>query len=306
MTTLKLGTTSGGSEKLKLEYDYQPEAMGLESRGNLTQHIITHPGSSWTQTFTYDEISRLASATETSGFSRDYGYDQYGNRWVDSITDPAYPDTHEPSSSTNFSTATNRLTVASSTYDDAGNQTYFAPYSLTYDAENRIVIARQGTTILGAYLYDGGGRRVSKSWKPGEDPPIVTHYVYDIVGRNIAEYSSEPPETDETLWLFSDILGSVRAITGEKPPMDPAPVVECYDYLPFGRMLTDQDNGRSGPGCYPGSPATYTSAIDEKFHEVHKQIFCRSSSGGHLFREGSSAMDGRAECASRSTERRAS
>jgi RHS repeat-associated protein len=89
--------------------------------------------------------------------------------------------------------------------------------------------------------------------------------VYDIAGRNIAEYSSEPPESDETLWLFTDILGSVRAITGEKPEMDPAPVLECYDYLPFGRMLTGQDNGRSGPGCYPGSPAAYTSAADEKF-----------------------------------------
>jgi RHS repeat-associated protein len=264
-TTLKLGTTSGGSEKLKLEYDYQPEGMGLESNGNLTSHVITHPGSAWTQSFTYDEINRLASATETSGFSRDYGYDQYGNRWIASSTGPYHSDTHEPTSSTNFSTATNRLTVASSTYDDAGNQTYFAPYTLAFDAENRVVSAKEGATTRAVYLYDGDGRRVSKTWNPGGGPPEVTHYVYDIAGRNIAEYSSEPPETDETLWLFSDILGSVRAITGEKPEMDPAPVLECYDYLPFGRMLTDQDNGRSVPGCYPGSPATYTSAADEKF-----------------------------------------
>jgi RHS repeat-associated protein len=107
---------------------------------------------------------------------------------------------------------------------------------------------------------------VSKTWFPGGGTPAVTHYVYDIAGRNIAEYSSEPPASDGTFWLFADLLGSIRAVTGEKPPTESAPVLECYDYLPFGRMLTAQDNGRgTSASCYPGSPTGYTSVLDEKF-----------------------------------------
>ena len=117
----------------------------------------------------------METAAETSGFSRTYGYDAYGNRWVSASSGLYYTDTHEPTSSTNFSTATNRLTVASSTYDDAGNQTYFAPYALAFDAENRIVTAKEGATTRAVYLYDGDGRRVSKTWNPGGGPPEVTH-----------------------------------------------------------------------------------------------------------------------------------
>ena len=58
-----------------------------------------------------------------------------------------YTDTHEPKSSTNFSTATNRLTVASSIHAAAANQTCFARYMPAFDAENRIVTAKEGATI---------------------------------------------------------------------------------------------------------------------------------------------------------------
>jgi RHS repeat-associated protein len=60
---------------------------------------------------------------------------------------------------------------------------------------------------------------------------------------------------------ISDILGSVRAVTDNNGALK-----ECYDYLPFGRMLTSSDNGRSSAGCYPSAPAvSVNSRVSQKF-----------------------------------------
>src|SRR6267142_327831 len=65
--------------------------------------------------------------------------------------------------------------------------------------------------------------------------------------------------------MFGDMLGSVRAVTGEKPQTGTAPVVECYDYLPFGRLLSSTDNLRN-TGCYPANPDNQLSSrLPQKF-----------------------------------------
>jgi RHS repeat-associated protein len=49
--------------------------------------------------------------------------------------------------------------------------------------------------------------------------------------------------------MFTDMLGSVRAVTSNS-----GLVTECYDYLPFGRMLSASDNGRGSLGCFQTDP----------------------------------------------------
>ena len=61
--------------------------------------------------------------------------------------------------------------------------------------------------------------------------------------------------------MFTDLLGSVRAVTGEKPQSGTAPLTECYDYLPFGRILSSSDNNRN-TGCYPASPDFALSSVE--------------------------------------------
>jgi RHS repeat-associated protein len=63
--------------------------------------------------------------------------------------------------------------------------------------------------------------------------------------------------------MFTDLLGSVRAVTGEKPQSGSAPMTECYDYLPFGRMLSSSDNGRN-TGCYPANPDFALSSVESQ------------------------------------------
>src|SRR5207245_2800529 len=40
---------------------------------------------------------------------------------------------------------------------------------------------------------------------------------------------------------------------------------ECYDYLPFGRMLGSADNGRGSAGCYPNLGQPLSSRLPQKF-----------------------------------------
>jgi RHS repeat-associated protein len=113
----------------------------------------------------------------------------------------------------------------------------------------------------GSYVYDGNGRRVKKVWSPDGQPTVTTYYVYDALGQLATEISDQLPSNTGTLYSFTDMLGSVRAITSQGGLL-----TECYDYLPFGRMLSSSDNGRGDSGCYPADPDTQLSSREpQKF-----------------------------------------
>jgi RHS repeat-associated protein len=98
----------------------------------------------------------------------------------------------------------------------------------------------QRTTHTTNYSYDGEGRRVMKSTDSG--PKTV--YVYDAMGKLVAEYSEQAPDPQcTTCYLTADHLGSTRVIT------DPAGnCVSRYDYLPFGEEITTAN--RTSTSCY--------------------------------------------------------
>ena len=75
----------------------------------------------------------------------------------------------------------------------------------------------------------GNGRRVKKTWTPGGGAAQETYYVYDVAGNLAAEYGTESNPAAATVYTFTDMLGSVRAVTDAT-----GAVLECYDYLPFG------------------------------------------------------------------------
>ncbi len=268
-TRFKLGTSAGTiaspgtSERVELSYDYHD----IGNNGNLTGHTITRAGTSWTQDFTYDAANRLKTAGETGGYSRTFGYDQYGNRWLASNTGMTYAESHEPRRNV-FNAATNRrLVTPEIDYDAAGNQDKYSPWALGYDAENRMISITKLQSLPsvvvgeGTYTYDGEGRRVKKVWTPPGGAAEDTYYVYDIAGNLAAEYGTGTAPASGTAYPFTDMLGSVRAVTDAT-----GTVVECYDYLPFGRLLSASDNGRVTLGCHPSSPdASLDSKIAQKF-----------------------------------------
>jgi uncharacterized protein RhaS with RHS repeats len=117
---IQLGTTPGATNLLKLDYGYGT----TQNNGNVLSQAITVPnageaqnGFTANQIYTYDELNRLKSATETIGGNQSwiqtFTFDRYGNRRFDftnNNTSVPAPNCSEPVCNPTISTSNNRLT----------------------------------------------------------------------------------------------------------------------------------------------------------------------------------------------------
>ncbi|OYV98574.1 MAG: hypothetical protein B7X11_05915, partial [Acidobacteria bacterium 37-65-4] len=180
---------------------------GTNNNGNVMSQTISDPGLSLTQTYGYDGVNRLATASETNSWTETYGYDPYGNRT--SVTASQYLPTYSPAPS--ISSSTNRISDPNFSYDAAGNLTQapVAPggaiQTYAYDAENKLVNFNSG---VATYAYDGNGHRVQKTMGSA-----TTIYVYDVMGKLIAEYLNTMATGSGTKYITADNLGSTRLVT---------------------------------------------------------------------------------------------
>jgi YD repeat-containing protein len=225
-----LGTSSTDASVLQLDYAYGT----TNNNGNVLSQTIIAPGFSATQTYTYDPLNRLKTATEEGSWTQTYLYDQYGNRAVTGyVPNPALT----PQAVTDFNPATNRLT--NSSYDNAGNLTQDATGRIfDYDAENHQVTFNTGAAT---YAYDGDGRRVKTV--VGR---VTTVFVYNAFGQLVAEYAhAEQAAAGGTSYLTTDHLGSTRLVTDGGRQMKAR-----SDYLPFGEEISSAIGGRSAAAGY--------------------------------------------------------
>ena len=276
-TKYKVGTALGDNQLLELEYNFSGDA----NNGNLVSHVIRNnrfePVRTWSQKYSYDALNRIACVAEAANLPADpctdgdwrqvFGYDRYGNRWVSSAPGLTGTDVHEPTAGTNFDPNTNQLILQGSQYDPSGNQTVYTPYTLAYDAENRNVSVTSPSNGGGTFAYDGEGNRVRKTWT-NSSGTTTTYYFRNALGQLAVEYSSESSPNPGRVYVHTDMLGSTRLITGDKPvnwPSSTASIIECYDYVPFGRMLNSGDSLRN-TGCYPSNPDyEISSRLPHKF-----------------------------------------
>jgi RHS repeat-associated protein len=210
-----------------------------DNNGNLRATMLgygtggTTTSINFNETFTYDGVNRLTGVTDDGGWSRTFGYDQYGNMWVPSTTGiPLQGGT--VATVNNYDAASNRINGAS--YDAAGNLTSFTGSALTYDAENRITSATQSGIGSMFYYYDGAGRRVQEVSTYSTEKV----FVYDVFGQLSAEYSvgmPAPPCT--TCYIATDHLGSTRLVTDQS-----GNTVGRHDFLPFGEEIAANSGGR--------------------------------------------------------------
>ena len=214
----------------------------FQSNGNIQTQTITRASlGTWTQTYGYDGVSRLISASEsgTGSWSENYNYDYAGNRWV---SNPLISTLETPAAQSWYSASTNQIPAWS--YDPSGNIIGMGSglsRNFEYDAENRQVSAtinNQGTT----YQYDGLGQRVQRVTASG-----TSTYLYDAFGNLATESTTIPQNISGTIYLTADHVGSTRLITDSG-----ANVKKCSDYLPFGQEIPIGGSpGRSG--CYGSS-----------------------------------------------------
>lgn len=253
-------TSVGVGNSFSAMFSYPLTANNGNLTGQTINRTIAGTASTLGQSYTYDGVNRLLSATETGGaspeWSQAYGYDQFGNRWV-SAGEILSPFT--PQASTNFDGANH---LKGFQYDSDGQMTVQGAYQFAYDAEGRM----QSGSINAAttnYVYDADGRRVMKQ-APGGN----TVYVYDASGLLTAEYSANPPaELCSTCYVTVDPLGSTRLVTDGSGNS-----IGCHDFLPFGEEIPAGLGGRAG-NCWNALDITQKFTSKERDSETGLDFF---------------------------------
>jgi len=152
--------------------------------------LTDHANSSQVQTFGYDWLDRLTSAsTNAAGagqYNHTYSYDAIGN--LTNYNGNAY---------TYSASQPHAVTAAygnAYSYDANGNQTSRAiggvTYALDFDYQNRLTKFKQGTTVIGEFVYDVDGVRVV-----GTVNGVTTVYidgVYEYQGGASTSYYAGP------------------------------------------------------------------------------------------------------------------
>ncbi len=257
ITQIGLGSTDNAQDLLKLEYDYTTPST-TNNNGSLRKQTITvttvggTSGFTATQTYTYDDLNRIQSATETIGetetWKQTFLIDRYGNRRFDTNNNntTTLGSCSEAICNPTISTATNRFTTTGYEYDANGNVTKDAQdQRFGYDSENHQIAFfyanNSGSVPDATYQYDGEGKRVKKI-----SDLETTVFVYNASGQLVAEYSTQISETPQVSYLTTDHLGSPRVITDQD-----GNVTNRKDYTAFGEENFTEERtsglGYSGP-----------------------------------------------------------
>ena len=237
-----LGGSAGDTSLLKIEYGY---GTATANNGSLMQQKITIPGAAnqIIQNYTYDNLNRLSTATETVNsaqqWKQTFSYDRFGNRRFDAANTTTLGSCSQAICNPNINLAKNQLSTSDGySFDAEGNLTGNPESQLfTYDAENRIKqVQNTATQATANYQYDGQGKRVKKIIGNQE-----TYFVYDAFGKLVAEYTTNQTITQNgTQYLTADALGSPRVVTSAI-----GGVASRHDYLPFGEEVMAGVGGRT-------------------------------------------------------------
>ncbi len=220
VTQIGLGNSATDTSLLKLEFDY---GNNTQNNGSMRSQKISFNGLSqpFEQTYAYDDLNRLQSATETvnSGatttWKQTFQYDRFGNRRIDAANTTTIGTSNKVTNPL-INTSDNRLkkdqdndTITDYDYDKTGNLTQDSEgKTFLYDAENHQKEVFVNGVSKGKYLYDGDGRRVKKI-----SDLETTIFVYNGGGQLVAEYSTQQSATPQVSYLTADHLGSPRIIT---------------------------------------------------------------------------------------------
>ncbi len=225
-------------------------SYGYDANSNITG-ITDHLNATKNQSFGYDALNRLDSATGVYG-SESYAYDPVGNRTqsvINSVT-----------STYGYASNSNRLASVDSdtySYDAVGNITNDGNRQFVYDDRNRMVGSDQGVTDLGDYDYNGRGERVKKTASG-----VTTYFIYSNDGMLIAEADGTGAIVREYLYqdgqrlavsegsnlyyFHIDHLGTPQGMTDET-----GAVVWSVDFTPFGGVHV-QSGAQGSELRFPG------------------------------------------------------
>ncbi len=221
------------------------------------RQITNNLDSARSQTFTYDQLNRLATAETPTAWGLSFTHDPWGNLLQQTVTKGSAPMLNVSVNNQN------QITNPGFSYDAAGNLANDGSLPYTYDAENLLTSA-DGFT----YTYDGDGKRVEKStgvlyWyglcSAGNQVLLET----DSAGNPLPQYIffsrrriARRDSNGSVYYFFDDHLASVRVVTNST-----GGVVEDSDYYPFGaeRVFVD---GLDNPYKFVGHERDSESGLD--------------------------------------------
>ncbi|HPA79478.1 MAG TPA: RHS repeat-associated core domain-containing protein [Thermoanaerobaculales bacterium] len=208
-------------------------------------NIITMTGTSTTDTFVYDKVSRIKEARQTVGGvlkTQSYAYDTFGN--LTTITTNGTPRTVAVDALTNR--------ISGSGYDAAGSMTSWGDggttYSYAYYPTNEMkqMVGDGRTTLFG---YSADGERVG-TWDSVAGG--ITYVLRGLDNKPLRQYREynggwtwqkdwiwrdglllATIDSSGTKYFHPDHLGTPRRITNSSRA-----VIASHDYYPFGEEIT--------------------------------------------------------------------
>jgi RHS repeat-associated protein len=258
----------GSTYLMNLTYNYQIAAgnSGANTAGGDSGQLgavtatiaqpAPAPSQGRNQTFAYDNVGRLTTATGWGEWGRLYSYDQKGNRTgtFDTLNNNAplqtvsiaqtSPGSGVPNNRVNTvtSTANGVPNTVTYSYDFSGNLTNDGAHNYMYDAEGRLAQVDPGTTNEFDYSYDVNNWRVKKVPGSRNLSGATTYYAWNG-GQVIAEYSNAPASAvASVMYYYRDQL-STRLVTDSN-----ATVLGTEDTLPYGDDPGPPLTGTGGAG----------------------------------------------------------
>ena len=246
-TTCIQGGGCSDNTLFSLAYGY---TQGQGNNDRITS-ITDNVDNGRSATYTYDSLSRLASATTVGStnypqWGLTWTYDRYGNRPIQHATAGSVPQpshTIDPSS--------NHIIDPGFNVDANGNMLFDGLNTLTYDAANHL-ISTSSNSSSGTYVYDGNGRRVEKTGGTATT-------VYIFYGTNvIAEYTlGANPSSPSEEYIHAG--GKLIAT------LDSATKYHLHDHLSI-RVTTDSNGNIIGQqGLLPFGDSWYQANTSTKW-----------------------------------------
>ena len=193
-----------------------------DNGGNILT-IVDATAGPQTQTFTYDNLDRLATADATGGsdglYAETYSYDAAtGNIASKAGLSYTYGATEHPHAVTGLSDGSSYGYDANGSMNSRTRAGVDATF--TYNAENKLTQVVQGGATIAMFVYDADGTRVQATIAG-----VTTKYVgeyYKVTGTDVTKYyggHTAMRKSGVVSYLLSDHLGSNSLIvdsTGAK------------------------------------------------------------------------------------------
>ena len=232
-----------------LTYDFHVCSGNNGDNGNVCV-ITNNLNGGRTQTFFYDRVNRLSTASFYGG-SDQYAYDNWGNLLSKTVASGSGETWNQAV------TANNQFSGWG--YDASGNMTntHNGPYHNVYDAENQWTYERVNGV---SYLYNGDGQRVESSG--GASGTRI--YVYDPAGKVIREVDQNGNTLNDYFYLGSERMGRAT-LNG---------IYFYYgDHLGTSRVITDGSNICYDSDYFPwgGEIQVFTSNCPQNYKFTGKE-----------------------------------